>query len=357
MKKIITIILIVLIISVIVFIISTSLAAAPQVARGKTTQLAYVPPENSLPQAPTLTTLLFSGDVMLSRNVGQKMEKYNDWTWPLANIASLLSSVNLTVINLESPFTISGNHLVNAGSFSFNADPRSIAALKLAGIDVADLANNHMMNQGPKGIIDTRKILSDNDISAIGAGLNAAEASRPVIKEVNGIKFGFLGFAYPADNSVAGLSTPDIAGMNTAIMADEVNRLKNQADVVIVMMHAGTEYANEPNKQQIAFAHAAIDAGADLIIGHHPHWVQTTEIYKGKPILYSLGNLVFDQMWSQETKEGSLAKTTWHNKTLQKIELIPISIHDYGQAEIVTSTAQRQKILKRMGLTSNVIEF
>lgn len=313
--------------------------------------------KSALEAALPTTTIIFGGDVMLSRNVGQKMEKYKDWSWPFKNISGLMSSAELTVINLESPITASGSHLVKTGSFSFNADPKAIAGLKSAGVDIVSLANNHILNQGAKGISDTRRTLADNQIAFAGAGLNESAAREPVIKEINQIKFGFLSYAYPDDSSVATTKTPGLANMDIKKMADDISKLKTQADVIIVLMHAGTEYKNSPNLQQQNFARAAIDAGADLVVGHHPHWVQSVEVYKNKPILYSLGNLVFDQMWSIETQEGTLAQVEWTGKSITDIKIIPIRIKDYGQAEVATSTAEINSILRRMGLKSPLIKL
>ena len=112
-------------------------------------------------------------------------------------------------------------------------------------------------------------------------------------------------------------------------------------------MHSGTEYVNDPNKRQIEFAHNAIDFGADLIIGHHPHVVQTIEKYKDKYIFYSLGNFIFDQMWSQETKEGLIVKFIFEkNKNIQ-FSIIPIVIEDYSQPRLANEE-ESTKILKRL---------
>ncbi|MFA6593626.1 MAG: CapA family protein [Candidatus Buchananbacteria bacterium] len=321
-------------------------------------QLTVMPPADSLPETPaiTATTLIFGGDVMLSRNVGQKMAKYQDWSWPFANIAGLLADADLAIINLESPFTIGGSHLVKTGSFSFNADPQALEGLTQAGIDVVALANNHVLNQGKKGIADTQKLLTANGIAFAGAGLNETQARQPAIKEVNGLKFGFLSYAYPDDYSVAGTSTAGLAGMDIKKMASDVNRLKTEVNIVVILMHAGIEYTNKPNGQQIAFAHAAVDAGADMVIGHHPHWVQTAEIYNGKPILYSLGNLIFDQMWSLQTQQGALAEVTLTDKQINSIRIIPIKIIDYGQATLATGT-DKELTLNRMGLNDEIINI
>jgi len=359
MKKAALIIAAILAFGLTISVIAAVIAAAPEKSSPQALQpeAQTAVPASALPEAPAQTTLVFSGDVMLSRVVSQKMEKYGDWSWPFRSVASEMSAADLAIINLESPFTEGGSHLVKTGSFSFNADPRSIAGLKLAGIDIAALANNHMTNQGRKGVSDTKRILAAGGIASIGAGLDAAEAAEPVVKEINGIRFGFLSFAYPADQSVAGSSTAGIAGMDVAKMEAEIGKLESRADKIIILMHAGTEYVSKPNWQQTGFARAAIDAGADMVVGHHPHWVQTTEIYKGRPIIYSLGNLVFDQMWSQETREGALAKAIWNGKELKSIEFIPVIISDYGQAAAMTSTPDKSRVLKRMGLESGMIAF
>lgn len=349
MKKIVIYLLLFFLIIIATAFISLKVASAPIYsisAKIKNAGLIEKKIEPEIPKA----GLLFGGDVMLSRVVGQKTAASGNWSWPFAKIASTTAAADLFIVNLESPFTIGGSHLVKTGSFSFNADPQMLAGLLTAGTDIATLANNHTINQGRKGIADTQKLLSDNAIAFTGAGLNETEARTPVIKEMGGIKIGFLAYAYPDDYSIADSSTAGLAGLDIPKMQADVKKLKPQVDLVIVTMHAGIEYVNKPNQQQKDFAHAAVEAGADLVVGHHPHWVQTTEIYQGKPILYSLGNLVFDQMWSTETQEGALAEVTLENKTIKAVKIIPIIIKDYGQAEIADA-ATAARILKRMGLS------
>ncbi len=303
------------------------------------------------------TVITFGGDVMLSRVVGQKMVKYNDYTWSFKNIADVFSSADLAVVNLESPFSISKNYTVPTGSFLFNVDPRAMAGLKLAGIDLVDLANNHFGNMGQKGMSATMKILTSSTIGYVGAGINEIEAASPKIFTINNIKFGFLAYGYPNDGTVAGQNSPGLATMDLIKAKKEIQKLKMEADVVVVMMHAGTEYTAEANWQQKEFAHGVIDAGADLVIGHHPHWVQKMETYHGKPILYSLGNLIFDQMWSQTTREGMIARTYFKNNKLEKIEFLPIEIEDYGQPKLVSDERQKEKIWKQIGATTSEINF
>lgn len=280
--------------------------------------------------------LVFGGDIMLSRTVNSKMEKYHNYNWPLENIANLFSEANLAIANLESPFLATNNYQVLTGSFSFKANPKSVSALSLAGFDVLSLANNHILNQGAKGLSDTYNVLSEAKIDYVGSKENNL-----IIKESQGIKFAFLAYTYNQDSKL-------IANINDDSVKSDIVTAKSQADVVIVMMHAGTEYTRKPNKSQINFAHLAIDSGADLVVGHHPHWPQTTETYQGKTIIYSLGNLVFDQMWSKETKQGLVAKVYFDDKEQVNIEYIPIIIKDYGQAQIMPDGAEKDALLKEI---------
>ncbi|MFA7087882.1 MAG: CapA family protein [Patescibacteria group bacterium] len=293
------------------------------------------------------TEFIFGGDVMLSRQVNSRMTKYQNYSWPFAKIKDFLRTADLTIINLESPFAVASDYFVPTGSFSFKADPKAISGLLESGIDIVSLANNHTLNQGKKGLTDTFEILNENNIKYIGAGNNDNEAHLGEIVEINGNKFGFLAYAYPDDYSIANEKSAGIAGMEIEKMREDVQRISEEGAIAIVIIHAGIEYVTEPNGQQINFAHAAIDAGAEAVIGHHPHWPQTFEFYQNKPIIYSLGNLIFDQMWSEETRQGLLAKMSWQDGW-QNIELIPIKIHDYGQAEIITDEVEKKSILKKI---------
>ena len=281
--------------------------------------------------------LIFGGDIMLSRTVNAQMEKYQSYTWPLQKIAPLFQEADIAIANLESPFLFTKDYQVPTGSFAFKANPKSVAALSLAGFDVLSLANNHILNQGVKGLSDTIKILNDASIKYIGT-----RDHNLVIKESQGIKFAFLSYTYNDSTSIANMSDDSVK--------TDIAAAKKQADIVIVLMHAGTEYSRKPNNQQIDFAHLAINSGADLVVGSHPHWPQTIETYQGKTIIYSLGNLVFDQMWSKDTSVGLLAKVYFNGKEQTNIEYIPINIKDYGQADIMPDGAPKEDLLKAIGI-------
>ena len=172
---------------------------------------------------------------------------------------------------------------------------------------------------------------------------------------MNGIKIGFIGATY-APNSPYLAQISDTTRLKQSI----TNLQSNKADYIIVTMHAGTEYEREPNNAQITFARAAVDAGADMVIGAHPHWIQPIEIYKEKYIFYSLGNFIFDQMWSIDTKEGLTVKITLGKKSdsletiLQSIELIPIIIENYSTPR-PANEIEKATILKKINLTNSTL--
>lgn len=295
-------------------------------------------------------TLLFVGDIMLSRQVNTKMENYNDYTWPFLKVTDFLNEADMVIANLESPFLKNTKtYAVNTGSFSFKANPLAVAGLKIANIKVISLANNHSINQGKQGIVDTIEILKENNILHAGAGLDENKAREPALIKDNQDTFAFLSYAYPQDYSLATEDRHGLAGMDVDKMRTDIANLKNDDSInlIAVLMHAGTEYVLEPNWQQKEFARAAIDAGADIVVGHHPHWPQIFEYYKDKPIIYSLGNFVFDQMWSPETRQGLILKLIWRDN-IQELSLIPTKIYDYGQVEVLEIGRERSEILRKI---------
>lgn len=274
-------------------------------------------PDLIFPKSSSLT-IIFTGDVMLGRSVNTRIQKYADPTWPFINIASLLSSADLAIINLESPF-ISGCRPTDTGMI-FCADPKSIAGLRLAGVDIASLANNHVDNQGQEGIDETVSILKSNGITPVGLG----KAVFNTVKNTN----------------LAILSFSDFSEIKNEEVAKQIQEATKSADLVITTFHWGVEYQKTPTPRQVFLAHLAIDSGADIVVGSHPHWVQTEEIYQGKPIYYSLGNLIFDQMWSEETRRGQILKVTYQDNLLVKKEIFPTKIFDYGQPSHLPSSAE-----------------
>lgn len=322
--------------------------------------LYLIEPKNQISITPIQITnnkiwsLSAVGDIQLSREVAAQIDKFGP-IYPFENIANLTESSNLTVGNLESPFTTKEVN-TQSGSMVFGADIKSIEGLKLAGFDLVNLANNHFGNQGQEGMNLTFSTLNQNNIDYFGAGTNFQTTHTPVIKQVNGVKIAFLGYSdsdvLPA-NSIAKEVSAGVAVMDIKQAKIDIEEAKTKADMVIVSMHSGTEYTPNPNSRQIEFAHAAIDSGADLVIGHHPHVVQAIENYRGKKIFYSLGNFVFDQAWSSETMQGLMVKLTFNNTKLTNTELIPIKIENWCQPRVLLPTEpEYESILNRINIAS-----
>ena len=302
-------------------------------------------------------TLIAGRDVILSRWVGVMIRKSSDSAMPFRKDGLLMSQADITFINNEAPFLDTGP-LITDG-MSFKAEPEFIEGLKFAGVDVVSLANNHMKNQDRPGLEFTFSHLEKNGIKYIGAGRNYEDAHRPAILESKGIKFGFLAYTDSDGIKFTRNEDPtvyDLSFMEIDRMREDVEKLRKEVDVVVVSMHAGGEYRSQPEQEKVEFARAAIDAGATLVLGHHPHWVQSTEKYKKGYIIYGLGNLVFDQMWSEETCEGVLANAQFRDADLKSIKFIPYKIENYSQLRFATEQ-ESAKILKQMGLEKDVINF
>lgn len=278
-------------------------------------------------------TIIATGDVIPARSVNSKLVQLNNFNYPFEKTVDFLKSADAVFINLESPLV--PNCKTTLEGMVFCGDPRDVQGLVYAGVTVVNIANNHAGNYGIEGVNSTINLLKQNGINVTG---NDSQSAIIIIK---GKKIGFLGY-----NDI-GHKELGIAWADIPQFQQDISNLKKQVDFVIVTFHWGIEYTGTPNSTQIQLAHAAVDAGADLIVGNHPHWVQGVEEYKGKVITYAHGNYVFDQMWSQETREGILGKYTFNNKGLIKVEFVPVIIDNYSQPRFAME-AEANKILARM---------
>ncbi|MGH9665427.1 MAG: CapA family protein [Bryobacteraceae bacterium] len=283
-------------------------------------------PERDVPfPAPLpITRLLFGGDVMLSRYVGAMARQRKDPAAPLRDLAPTLAAADIAFVNLEAPFSDRGR-VANSGMI-FKAEPEMIEALRVAGIDVVSTANNHARDCGGHGVEFTLEWLRKNGIENAGTGADEEAAHAGTVLTRHGTRFGFLAYTYDQSNGNHRDVDPRVAVMDVGRMRADVAAMRRRADVAIVSMHAGIEYQAKPNAQQKEFARAAIDAGARLVVGHHPHVVEPVEEYRGGVIFYSLGNLVFDQYQRAETQRGLLAEALFRGRRLERYRLMPVRI-------------------------------
>lgn len=280
-----------------------------------------------------ITTLVATGDVIPARAVNYQTSVKKDFKWPFLNTALYLKGADITLINLETPL-IKNCPLTQTGMV-FCGDEKNIEGLLFAGIDVANLANNHSENYGKVGLDYTKSLLTQNGILYSDDNNARPEQSRRVtIKQFNNLDFGFLGYnaLLPLDNN---------------LIASQIKDAKTKVDILVISYHWGAEYQSLPAKETINLAHFSVDNGADLVIGNHPHWIQPPEIYKGKLIMYAHGNFIFDQMWAEKTKEGVVGKYTFYGPTLIDAEFLPIYIRDYGQPSFLEGE-KRQKVIDEL---------
>src|SRR3989338_425418 len=292
-------------------------------------------PQDVVPQEPEkkATHLIAVGDIMLSRHVGTKIVESGRNDLPFTELNELLASADITFGNLESPFSDTGPRVTEG--MVFKAEPEFIEGVISAGFDVLSIANNHSMNQGVYGVTYTIEWLSDHGMFPVGGGVDFSDAHAGEMFQDGGTGdlVGFLAYSYTGYNDIFGAANPVIAEMNIEQLTRDVTDMKTRADIVVVSMHAGVEYVTQPNDQQMEFAHAAIDAGADLVIGHHPHWPQIYEPYQDGFIFYSLGNFVFEH---------------WE---VSRLELMPVLIENSSTPRLANED-EKTRILSHIGISA-----
>jgi len=268
-------------------------------------------PQNPLGLTSGSVEIIIAGDVMLGRTVMEKSLKLGDPAYPFRKVADRLKEADLVFVNLESPIVLGCPE--SKEGFKFCADPKMVEGLILAGVDMVSLANNHTGNYGEKGLGETRKLLEEKGIGVTGSG-------NLVVKEVKDTKFGFLGFDFiskaPAEKDWQLVKDSD-----------------GKVDVLVVGVHWGSEYQAKAGLRQREWAKKLVEVGADVVAGHHPHWVEDDEKINGKPVYYSLGNFVFDQMWSEKTRQGLAVKLTFEGTGLVGEEKLPIFMTSWAQPE------------------------
>lgn len=253
-------------------------------------------PNNKLPWQKSYAQILFTGDLMFDRGIRYYAQKNSGNDFIFDKIAPVLSKNDLVVANLEGPIT--NNKSISAGTapgtadnYFFTFDPSVAKTLFDENIKLVSLGNNHILNFGREGLAETKNYLDQAKVGYFGAPDYPKSAS----KEINGIKITFINYNEFAD-------LPQDINQKSTI--EEIQKAKNYSDVIIVYCHWGIEYLDSAIDEQKSLAHQLVDAGADLVIGSHPHVIEPMEIYNGKRIYYSLGNFIFDQYFSEDVRNG-----------------------------------------------------
>jgi len=340
-------------------------------------------PAPPAPQAPDAgaparpITLLAGGDVTLGHN----HQKYFDeqlakgrsredlLAYGFKEVRALGDAADLFVVNLECPFTEGGEKL--AKNFNFRARPELVGALVAGGVDVVSLANNHLMDYGPQGLVDTLVALEAARIPYFGAGRNLAEARRPAIVTVGGVRVALLGYFFLGERNIeppevyATDSTPGVAGHFSDVDAmermlrEDILAARARADVVLPFFHWGREGTYVPEPYQVRLAHAAIDAGAAGVLGSHPHVLQAMELYRGAPVVYSLGNFVFGGNWNPRDKRGALWKGRFGPGGYLSSEVLPLRTDrfpDFPFQPVPVSGEAAEEVLRLLADSSRTME-
>ncbi len=286
--------------------------------------ILQIPAENSY------VKILFAGDMMFDRTIRQAA-KANGNDFIFEKISPLLAQEDLAVANLEGPLTDNPSVSVGAAEsdpkyITFTFDPSLAGTLYKQNIRLVDLGNNHALNFKQAGLESTEKYLSASQVNFFGGN------NRSIIKEIGGLKIAFVSYNKYAD------SKADEIEQNLTLA--KTKQVRQYADIVVVYCHWGKEFSTQPIDPQRNLAHELIDAGSDLIIGSHPHVIETTEIYNGKKIYYSLGNFIFDQRFNQGVQNG-LGVEVKINKKTKQMEFADKYFHLEANGQTVEKTSEK----------------
>jgi poly-gamma-glutamate capsule biosynthesis protein CapA/YwtB (metallophosphatase superfamily) len=288
---------------------------------------------------------------MLGRRVRERAAAEGDPAYALRPMQRRLAAADLTVGNLES--TLSRDGSPTQGGDSFAADPAVRGGLRDAGFDALGLANNHVGDFGDRALVQTVRRLERAGLAPFGAGATPTRARRPVLLERHGVRFGFLAFnaigetpeVGPGRPGAVSVSMPPRTGPLDRRELDRflrsVRRLDRRADVVTVLPHWGTQYTQRPEPIQRAVAGELVAAGADLVVGGHPHWVQGASLRGDALVVHSLGNFVFDMDFMQQTQEGLVLEAVFWGDELKAAEFVPYRIGaDFAPRVVAPAAAQ-----------------
>ncbi len=272
---------------------------------------------------PNQAKMLFAGDVMMDWGIKDIIIK-KDASYPLKKLKSFLLTFDYRFCNLESPISDTGEVHTDK-KYVFLGKPRHLEMLKYADINCVSLANNHACDYSKTALLDTINNLREKGISTTGAGKDIKSAHLPVTAAINKLKIAIIAYTSIAyDDSFAGESSPGVANAKIDLISNDIKQLRDHYDFIIISVHWGDEYSEYPNEKQIELGHAIIDNGADVIIGHHPHIFQGVEIYRGKPIFYSLGNFIFGSL-NEDIRDNILVEIIFLKNKIKSFSIFPIN--------------------------------
>jgi poly-gamma-glutamate synthesis protein (capsule biosynthesis protein) len=282
----------------------------------------------STPPAPDDLTVVFAGDFCPVGRTDAAIVA-GQATAMAAPLHAALAAQDLAIVNLEAPLTTVASPIAKTGP-NLKGDPRAIEFLQAAGFDVANLANNHIRDHGDAAIHNTLAILERGQVAAVGAGLDATQAARPLFLERKGRRIGILAFA-ENEFSIAGPHHAGAAPLDPLINLGQIRAVAAVADVTIVLVHGGNEFCPVPNPRTMTNYRAFARAGASTVIATHTHCPQGVEVVDGVPIAYSLGNFLFDTPFTDRPYRaddqwwrGLLLQLDFHDNSVVRLRVVPV---------------------------------
>lgn len=310
-------------------------AAARETSAAPTATAVSTPP----PAADDTLTLLFTGDLIPARCSYARMRETGDYEAAFRPLRDLLAGADVTIGTLDSTLSPASAPIGCIETFNLAGPPEFAAAMKYAGYDVMSHAANHIkdcgaVECGDAAMLGTLDLLSEQGIATAGSGINITAARLPALVDAGGVTFAFLAYDDIAPHNYAGFFNAGSAPLDTATLAADVRAAGTIADVVIVLPHWGIEYTPDPTPRQREIARIAAEAGADLVVGNHPHVVQANERIGDTFVAYALGNFVFDQDWSLETQQGAMLEVTFTGDRVTSTRYLPVHIYDQYQPRL-----------------------
>jgi len=305
-------------------------------------------------QPEPIVTLVAVGDILLDRGVARKIERYGNG-YPFAHVEDFLTTADIAFGNLEGPLTEKCEEVKKR--YRFRANQRYLSALIRGGFDVLSLANNHSTDCGQVGLLETMHNLKLAGIRWCGAGITREAAESVTVIERNGVKIGFVGFSeFLPEYSSSTTIRARIADASYESVRSGVYAARQHADVVIASFHWGAEYTSRPREREKKLAQWAVEAGADLVLGHGPHVVQGMQTFMTRSgdvtrrslVAYSLGNFVFDSpgVWDQRLRQTIALRVKLNRSGLVTFEAVPFSIDGYRPRP--AKSAEAKAVLTRL---------
>ena len=337
------------------YVESWALVAAP----GSEAAAAALAPALTAALAPLPTIRLAAvGDVNIDRTQREIILSTGDYVYPFARVKPIFDAADYTIANLETSLGDVGTPA--AKRYTFQSPPEAAQSLALAGVDLVSLANNHALDFGPEALLQGIDLLGAAGVATVGGGANDDAAHAPHVADIGGLRVGFLGYVHVPVEAITHFDTetwtatagaPGLAWADPARVSADVAALRPEVDLVVVILHSGYEYIEEPSEPQVAAARAAVDAGADLVVGHHAHILQGIHTYHDGIIAYGLGNFVFNITGPPET---AILNVWLDRNGVRQMELIPAIIQQYGQPRLA-DFAEAGPILSRVYYLTTIL--